>query len=150
MKTYQAKEGEFERKWWLVDAEGMVLGRMSTEIAMLLRGKKKAVFTPHIDTGDFVVVVNASKVKLTGKKLTDKLYYRHSGYIGHLKKRTAAELLEKKPEEVILHSVRGMLPKNRLGRKLLTKLKVYPDGDHPHKAQKPILYKASGVSNESN
>jgi len=137
MKTYSAKKDEIDRKWLLVDAEDKVLGRMATEIARILRGKHKAVFTPHVDTGDFIVVVNADKIRLTGKKLTDKVYYHHTGYTGNLKMTTARNLLEKKPEEVLRHAVRGMLPKNHLGRELLKKLKIYAGPEHPHEAQKP-------------
>ena len=139
MNTYFAKKEEFvDKKWYIVDAEGKVLGRLVTEIANILRGKNKPVYTPHVDTGDFVVVINAEKVKLTGKKLIQKVYYRHSGYIGGLKSITAKELLEKKPEEVIQHAVKGMLPKNRLGRAMFKKLKVYKGAEHPHEAQQPI------------
>ena len=139
MKTYFARKETMEaRDWRLVDAEGKVLGRLATEVADLLRGKNKPIYTPHVDTGDFVVVVNADKIKLTGRKWEQKVYYRHSGYPGGLKSLTAKELLEKKPEELIRHAVKGMLPKNRLGRKMLKKLKVYADNDHPHEAQKPV------------
>ncbi len=140
MKTYMAKKGEVERKWYLVDASGKVLGRLASQIAIKLRGKDKPIFTPHVDTGDFVIVINAEKVRLTGKKWENKFYYRHSGYMGGLKKISAKELLKKKPEELIRHAVRGMLPKNRLGRKLLKKLKVYAGPNHPHEAQKPIKW----------
>lgn len=139
MKTYYAKKEEpIERKWVLIDAEGKVLGRMATEIADILRGKKKPVYTPHVDTGDFVVVVNAAKVRLTGKKWDGKVYYRYSGHLGGLKGQSAKDMLEKKPEELIRHAVRGMLPKNRLGRKMINKLKVYAGSEHPHEAQLPI------------
>ena len=141
MKTYFAKKEErIEKKWVLVDAEGKVLGRMATEIADILRGKNKPVYTPHVDTGDFVVVVNAEKVQLTGKKWDQKVYYRHSGYIGGLKAQSAKEVLEKKPEALIRHAVKGMLPKNRLGRKMINKLKVYRGSEHPHEAQLPIPF----------
>ena len=136
-KTYNAKPGEIERGWFVVDANGETLGRLATQIADTLRGKRKPQYTPHIDTGDFVVVVNAEKISVTGKKLTDKKYYRHSGYPGGLKTRTLAEQLERRPEEVIRKAVKGMLPRTRLGRKQLTKLKVYAGPDHPHAAQKP-------------
>jgi large subunit ribosomal protein L13 len=136
-KTYSAKTGEVERAWYLVDLEGLVLGRAASRIATLLRGKNKAVFTPHVDTGSFVVAVNADKIKLTGRKLTQKMYYRHSGYIGNLKSRTAAEQLKKKPEDMVRLAVRGMLPKNSLGRQILKKLKIYAGPNHPHEAQKP-------------
>jgi len=138
MKTIFAnKETLAERRWWLVDADGKVLGRLATEVADVLRGKNKAIFTPHVDTGDFVVVINAEKVKLTGNKLSDKMYHRHSGFIGGLKSISAGNLLQKKPEAVIQHAVKGMLPKNRLGRKMIKKLKVYAGPEHPHEAQQP-------------
>lgn len=136
-KSYQAKPAEVDRKWVIVDAAGKPLGRIATEVALMLRGKRKPQFTPHVDTGDFVVVVNAKKVRLTGHKLTDKKYYRHSAWVGSLKETTAGELLDKHPDRVIRFAVKGMLPKNRLGRKLLTKLKIYAGADHPHAAQKP-------------
>jgi large subunit ribosomal protein L13 len=139
MKTYFAKKEEpIEKKWVLMDADGMILGRMVTEIADVLRGKNKPVYTPHVDTGDFVVVINAEKVRLTGRKWDQKVYYRHSGYPGGIKGQPAKEVLEKKPEELIRHAVKGMLPKNRLGRKMFTKLKVYCGAVHPHEAQGPI------------
>ena len=137
MKTYVAKDTERERNWLVVDAEGMILGRLATQIADTLRGKRKPTYTPHIDTGDFVVVVNAEKIAVTGKKRTDKRYYRHSGYPGGLKSRTLAEMLDRRPEEVIRLAVKGMLPRNRLARKQLTKLKVYAGPEHPHAAQQP-------------
>ncbi len=138
MKTYQAKKEEIDRKWYLVNAEGKVLGRLSTELAKILKGKNKPIYTPHVDTGDFVVVVNAGKVTLTGKKLKDKIYYHHTGYPGGIKQMSAEKLLAKKPTEMIRMAVRGMLPKNSLGRQMLRKLKVYPGPNHPHEAQKPI------------
>jgi large subunit ribosomal protein L13 len=137
MKTWNAKPGEVVRKWYVVDAEGQTLGRLATQIADALRGKRKPVYTPHVDVGDFVVVVNAEKISVTGTKLQDKMYYRHSGYPGGLKKRTLNDMLERRPEEVIRLAVRGMLPKNRLARKQLTKLKIYAGPEHPHEAQKP-------------
>jgi large subunit ribosomal protein L13 len=137
MKTYVAKPTDRERNWLVVDANGQTLGRLATQIADVLRGKRKPTYTPHIDTGDFVIVVNAEKIAVTGKKLTDKLYYRHSGYPGGLKSRTLQEMLDRRPEEVIRIAVKGMLPKNRLARKQLTKLKVYVGPDHPHAAQQP-------------
>jgi large subunit ribosomal protein L13 len=137
MKTWNAKPGELERSWFLVDAEGRTLGRLATEIAETLRGKRKPQYTPHVDTGDFVVVVNAGKVAVTGKKLDDKIYYRHSGYPGGLKERTLREELERRPTEVIRKAVKGMLPRNRLGRAQLRKLKVYAGPEHPHEAQRP-------------
>jgi len=137
MKTYVATPIDRERNWLVVDAEGQTLGRLATQIADALRGKRKPTYTPHVDGGDFVVVVNAEKISVTGAKLQEKLYYRHSGYPGGLKKRTLGEMLERRPEEVIRLAVRGMLPKNRLARKQLTKLKVYAGPEHPHEAQKP-------------
>lgn len=137
MKTFVAKEAEVEKKWHLVDAQDKVLGRMATQIAMRLRGKHKPVFTPHADTGDFIVVVNAEKVALTGAKWDNKVYYRYSGYLGGLKEITARKLLEKKPEEIIRLAVKRMLPKNSLGRRQLKKLKIYTGPDHPHEAQEP-------------
>lgn len=137
MKTQFASKDDVEHKWYLVNAEGAVLGRLAVKIANYLRGKNKPVFTPNSDTGDFIVVVNADKVKLTGKKLDKKIYYRHSGYPGGLKAETAKERLRKKPEGVIIDAVWGMLPKGRLGRAILKKLKVYKGPEHPHKAQKP-------------
>ncbi|MBI1920885.1 MAG: 50S ribosomal protein L13 [Geobacter sp.] len=137
MKTQVAKKEEVTRDWFLVDADNKVLGRIATEIAKVLRGKNKPVYTPSVDTGDFVVVVNAEKIALTGKKLSDKVYYHHSGYVGGIKSITAGKLLEKKPEDLLRIAVRGMLPKNKLGRHMLKKLKVYSGGEHPHKAQQP-------------
>ena len=137
MKTYVATPKDRERNWLLVDAEGQTLGRLATQIADALRGKRKPTYTPHIDVGDFVVVVNAEKIAVTGDKLREKMYYRHSGYPGGLKKRTLSEMLARRPEEVIRLAVRGMLPKNRLARKQLTKLKVYAGPEYPHEAQKP-------------
>lgn len=138
MKSYMARKGEVPRQWYVVDAQGKILGRLASRIAMVLRGKTKPVFTPHTDAGDFVIVVNAAQVRLTGRKLADKLYYRHSGYPGGLKTISARHLLQRKPEEVLRHAVRGMLPKNSLGRHLLKKLKVYAGGEHPHRAQQPV------------
>lgn len=137
MKTYVATPQDRQRDWLLVDATGQTLGRLSTQIADALRGKRKPVYTPHVDTGDFVIVVNAEKISVTGNKRADKKYYRHSGFPGGLKVRTLSEQLERRPEEVIRHAVKGMLPRNRLARKQLTKLKVYAGPDHPHAAQKP-------------
>jgi large subunit ribosomal protein L13 len=137
MKTYSAKPKEIEQRWYVVDAEGQTLGRLATRIADTLRGKRKPQFTPHVDTGDFVVVVNAEKVAVTGKKLEQKLYYRHSGYPGGLRSRTLAEQLERRPTEVIRKAVKGMLPRNRLARRQITKLKVYSGPTHPHEAQNP-------------
>ena len=135
--TYSAKSSDFDEKWWLVDAEGEVLGRLATQIAARLRGKHNPMFTPHVDSGDSVIVVNAEKIVLTGRKWAQKTYYRHSGYIGGLKEITAKKLLEKQPEDLVRFAVKGMLPKNRLGKTLLKKLKVYAGGSHPHEAQKP-------------
>ncbi|MBW1992749.1 MAG: 50S ribosomal protein L13 [Deltaproteobacteria bacterium] len=137
MKTFMAKKEEASRQWYLVDAEGQVVGRLASRIASVLRGKHKPVFTPHADTGDFVVVVNADKVRFTGNKLDKKVYYRHSGYMGGLKSTSARQMLKKKPEEVLRHAVRGMLPKNSLGRRQLKKLKIYAGAEHPHAAQQP-------------
>jgi len=143
MKTYSAKPHEIEQAWYLVDADQRTLGRLATEIADLLRGKGKPAYTPHVDTGDFVVVVNAKKVRVTGKKLEQKIYYRHSGYPGGLRERTLAEQLERRPEEVIRKAVKGMLPKNKLASAQLRKLKVYAGSEHPHTAQNPVPLKES-------
>lgn len=137
MKTYQTPVKDIERNWFVVDAEGKVLGRLASEIAVRLRGKHKANYSNYMDVGDFVVVINAEKVRLTGNKLADKIYYRHSGYIGGIKSQSAKEVLEKKPEELIRTAVQGMLGKNRLGRQQLKKLKVYAGAEHPHQAQQP-------------
>ena len=138
MKTYQAKKEDLDHQWYLVNAEGKVLGRLATELAKILRGKNKPSFTPHVDTGDFVIVVSAEKVVLTGKKMKDKIYYHHTGYPGGIKAISAEKLLAKKPTEVLRIAVKGMLPKNSLGRQMLQKLKVYAGPDHPHEAQKPV------------
>jgi large subunit ribosomal protein L13 len=137
MKTYSAKPGEVQRDWYVVDAEGQTLGRLATQIADRLRGKGKPQFTPHVDTGDFVVVVNAEKIAVTGNKLEAKMYYRHSGYPGGLRSRPLREQLERVPTEVLRKAVKGMLPRNRLGRQQLTKLKIYAGPEHPHAAQEP-------------
>jgi large subunit ribosomal protein L13 len=137
MKTFVAKEQDVNKKWYVVDAENKVLGRLATQIAARLRGKHKPIYTPHADTGDFIVVVNAKKVAMTGSKLDRKMYYRHSGYVGGLKQISARKLLEKKPEEIIRYAVRRMLPKNSLGRRQLKKLKIYAGPEHPHQAQQP-------------
>ena len=137
MKTYSAKTGEITRDWYLVDAEGKTLGRLATQIADRLRGKGKPQYTPHIDTGDFVVVVNAEKIAVTGNKLDAKMYYRHSGFPGGLRVRPLREQLERRPTEVLRKAVKGMLPKNRLAREQLTKLKIYAGPEHPHEAQAP-------------
>ena len=137
MKTYSAKASEIEQRWYVVDAEGQTLGRLATRIADALRGKGKPEYTPHIDSGDFVVVVNAEKIAVTGKKLDDKRYYRHSGYPGGLRSRTLREELDRRPTEVLRTAVKGMLPRNRLARRQITKLKVYTGPEHPHGAQSP-------------
>jgi large subunit ribosomal protein L13 len=137
MKTQYAKKEDVERKWYVADADDQVLGRLAVKIATYLRGKHKPVFTPSVDTGDFVIVVNAEKVKLTGRKLEGKIYYWHTGYPGGIKSETAGERMDRKPEEVIRAAVWGMLPKNRLGRAMFKKLKVYKGSEHPHKAQQP-------------
>ena len=137
MKTFVAKPNETSREWYVVDATDMVLGRLATQVAMRLRGKHKPTFTPHVDTGDFIIVVNADKIKLTGRKWDQKAYYRHSGYPGGITETTADVMREKYPERMIFAAVRGMLPKNRLGRKMIKKLKVYAGPDHPHTAQAP-------------
>lgn len=137
MGTFQAKKGEVDRQWVLIDAKDMVLGKLAVKAASILRGKTKPEFTPHADVGDFVVVINADKVLLTGDKVEQKTYYRHSGYMGGIKSATVREVLKKKPEEVIKHAVKGMLPKNSLGRAMFRKLKVYAGENHPHEAQKP-------------
>ncbi len=137
MKTEVAKIENVKRDWYLVDAQDVVLGRLATQVANILRGKNKAIFTPSVDTGDFVVVVNAEKIALTGRKLADKVYYSHTGFPGGLKEITAGKLLEKKPEDIIKKAVKGMLPKNKLARHMLKKLKVYAGASHPHDAQQP-------------
>jgi large subunit ribosomal protein L13 len=137
MKTYTAKPGEIERQWYVVDAESKTLGRLATEIADVLRGKGKPAYTPHVDTGDFVIVVNAEKIHVTGQKLDQKLYYKHSGYPGGLHTRTLREQLARRPEEVLRKAVRGMLPKNKLASAQLRKLKIYAGPEHPHAAQNP-------------
>ncbi len=139
MKTYQAKKEELEQTWYLVDAEGKVLGRLAVELVKILKGKNKPTYTPHLDTGDFVVVVNAGKVALTGKKMKDKIYYHHTGYPGGIKEMNAEKLLAKKPTEMIRMAVKGMLPKNSLGRQMIRKLKIYAGPNHPHEAQKPVI-----------
>ncbi|MDP2725360.1 MAG: 50S ribosomal protein L13 [Syntrophales bacterium] len=137
MKTYNAKKEDMAREWFVVDAHGLVLGRVATKIAHRLRGKDKPIFTPYMDTGDFVIVVNADKVVLTGKKLTDKIYYSYSGYPGGLRETPAGKMLKEKPANVLRMAVKGMLPKNSLGRAMLKKLKIYAGGTHPHEAQCP-------------
>jgi large subunit ribosomal protein L13 len=141
MKTYMAKNAEAQasRKWWVVDAKDQPLGRLASKVATLLRGKHKATFTPHLDTGDFVIVINAQKVKVTGAKATEKMYYRHSGYPGGIRGESFQHVLARQPEFPIQRAVKGMLPKNVLGRQLMTKLKIYPAEKHPHQAQKPAI-----------
>ncbi len=139
MRTLFAKKGEIDRKWYIIDAKDVVLGRLAAKVATFLRGKSKPVFTPNVDTGDFVIVINADKVKLTGNKLDKKIYYSHSGYPGGLKSETAREFLNRCPEKMITKAVWGMLPKGRLGRAMLKKLKVYKGSEHPHAAQKPEI-----------
>jgi large subunit ribosomal protein L13 len=138
MKTFSAKPAEVRRDWYLVDATGKTLGRLSTEIARRLRGKHKPVYTPHVDTGDYIVVINAEKVRVTGNKLKDKIYYHHTGYIGNLKSISLEKLLDEAPELVIESSVRGMLPKGPLGRKMMSKLRVFAGAEHEHTAQQPV------------
>ena len=137
MKSFMASPATIERKWYVVDATGHTLGRLSSEIAKVLRGKNKPTFTPHIDTGDYVIVVNADKIKVTGKKLEQKIYYNHSDYVGGMRETSLAQMMAKKPTEVILLAVKGMLPKGPLGRTMITKLHVYAGPEHPHAAQKP-------------
>lgn len=137
MKTFMASPATIERKWYVVDATNMTLGRLASEVAKVLRGKNKAIFTPHIDTGDYVIVINASKVKVTGRKLDQKIYYHHSDYVGGMKETTLREMLTKKPEKVVELAVKGMLPKGPLGREMYTKLHVYAGPEHQHAAQKP-------------
>ena len=143
MKTYMPNEAAIERKWYVVDATGLTLGRLASEVAKVLRGKNKPIFTPHADTGDYVIVVNAEKIVVTGKKLSDKIYYSHSDYVGGMKEATLKEMLDKKPEKVVELAVKGMLPKGPLGRKMYTKLFVYAGAEHPHAAQKPEELKLS-------
>ncbi|MFD0615889.1 MULTISPECIES: 50S ribosomal protein L13 [Paenibacillus] len=142
--TYMAKPNEVERKWYIIDAEGKTLGRLATEAASLIRGKHKPQFTPHVDTGDFVVIINAEKIVLTGKKMTDKNYYSHSLYSGGLKVTPAQDMIKKFPERVLEQAIHGMLPKNRLGNAMKLKLKVYAGSEHPHAAQKPEVYELRG------
>ena len=144
MKTYQAKPLEVEREWLVIDAEDQVLGRVATKAAQLLKGKHEPQYTPHVDTGDFVIIVNADKIKVTGAKATAKVYYRHTGYVGHLKSETFREAMEKHPTRVIEHAVKGMLPKGTLGRQMFKKLKGYAGPEHPHQAQKPRKIELEG------
>ena len=141
MKTFMEKKENVDRKWYVIDAEGVTLGRLATKVATVLKGKHKPIYTPHVDCGDFVIVVNAEKVKLTGNKLNDKMYYNHSGYVGGLRERTAKEMIEKYPEEMIERAVKGMLPKNSLGAQMFKKLFVYAGPEHKQQAQKPIELK---------
>ena len=146
MKTYSAKASDVVRRWYVVDAEGQVLGRLATQIATVLRGKHKPTFTPHVDMGDFVIVINADKIHLSGNKKTQKMAYRHSGYPGGLKAVPYTELLASRPERAVEKAVKGMLPKGTLGRQMLTKLKVYAGPDHPHQAQQPVPYTIDQVA----
>jgi large subunit ribosomal protein L13 len=150
MKTYSAKPGEIERKWFVIDAEGVVLGRLASIIASRLRGKHKPMFTPHMDCGDHIVVINADKVHLTGNKLADKTYYRHTGYPGGIKSTTASRILEgKHPERVVEKAVQRMIPKGPLGRQVLTKLKVYAGAEHPHEAQQPEVLDVAAMNDKN-
>ena len=144
MKSYIAKPADIDHKWYVIDAEDKTLGKVAAEIAMILRGKKKPIYTPHVDCGDYVVVVNAEKVAVTGKKEKQKIYKNHSGYPGGLKETTLAELRAKKPEEIIRHAVKGMMPKGKLGRQMFKKLKVYAGPEHPHAAQNPVKIELEG------
>ena len=144
MRTFMANAQNIERKWYVVDAEGQTLGRLASEVAAILRGKHKPTFTPHVDTGDHVIIINAEKIKLTGKKWTDKIYYHHSGHPGGLKQRTANEMRSKYPEQMLEIAIKGMLPKNSLGRQMFKKLHVYAGSEHPHQAQKPEVYELRG------
>ena len=140
MKSYIAKPQEVERKWYILDAEGQTLGRLASEAASILRGKKKPIYTPHVDCGDYVIIINAEKIEVTGKKRKEKIYKRHTGYPGGLKEITFEKLLEKQPEEILRHAVKGMLPKGPLGREMAKKLKVYAGAEHKHEAQKPEIW----------
>lgn len=142
--TYMAKASEIERKWYVIDAEGKTLGRLASEVASILRGKHKPTFTPHVDTGDHVILINAEKIELTGNKMANKVYYRHSGYVGGLKTRTAQEMREKFPERMLELAIKGMLPKGTLGRQMFKKLHVYAGAEHPHQAQQPETYELRG------
>ncbi len=144
MRTFMANAQNIERKWYVVDAEGQTLGRLASEVASILRGKHKPTYTPHVDTGDYVIIVNAEKIQLTGNKLNDKIYYRHSGHPGGLKQRTANEMRSKYPEQMLEIAIKGMLPKNSLGRQMFKKLHVYAGSEHPHQAQKPEVYELRG------
>lgn len=144
MKTYMATPSTIERKWYVVDAEGQTLGRLASEVAAVLRGKHKPTYTPHLDTGDFVIVVNADKIKLTGRKESQKMYYRFTGYVGNMKEITYKNMMEKHPERIVEIAVKGMIPHNALGRQVLSKLHVYADSEHPHQAQKPEVLEIKG------
>lgn len=144
MKTYMATPSTIERKWYVVDAEGQTLGRLASEVAIVLRGKHKPTYTPHLDTGDFVIVVNAEKIKLTGRKESQKMYYRFTGYVGNLKKITYKTMMEKHPDRIIQMAVKGMIPHNVLGRQVMDKLHVYAGSEHPHQAQKPEVLEIKG------
>lgn len=146
MRTYSPKPGDIDRKWYVIDATDVILGRLATHVATLLRGKHKPTFAPHMDTGDFVIVINADKIELTGSKREQKMAYRHSGYPGGLKATSYAELLEENPERAVMKAVAGMLPKNKLGRQQLKKLKVYRGAEHPHAAQQPEPYQLEKVA----
>ncbi len=140
MKSFVAKPADIERKWYVIDANGQTLGRLASQVAMILRGKHKPIYTPHVDCGDHVIVINADKVVLTGKKLDQKVYYRYSGYIGGLKETSARDMLANKPEKMVYEAVKGIMPKNSLGRQMLTKLRVFKGAEHEHAAQKPEAY----------
>jgi large subunit ribosomal protein L13 len=144
LRTYMAKPKEIDRKWYVVDAAGKTLGRLSSEVASVLRGKHKPTYTPHVDTGDHVIILNASKIELTGKKMSDKLYHRHTGHPGGLRTRTAQEMRDTRPEKMLELAIKGMLPKNSLGRKMAKKLHVYAGNEHPHQAQNPENYELRG------
>ncbi len=145
MKTIIPKKEEVKRTWWVVDAEGKTLGRLASEIAILLRGKHKPIYTPSVDVGDFVIVINAEKVKVTGKKEQKKIYYSHSGYLGHLRETPLWLMRQRTPEKIIKRAVKGMLPKTSMGKKMLSRLKVYRGSEHPHQAQKPVKYEPKWV-----
>lgn len=144
MKTYMATPSTIERKWYVVDAQNQTLGRLATEVATVLRGKHKPQYTPHLDTGDYVIVINADKIKVTGNKEEKKMYYRHTGYTGHLKSFTYQEIMDKFPDRIIKYAVKGMIPHNKLAREILTKLHIYAGSEHPHQAQKPEVLEIKG------
>jgi large subunit ribosomal protein L13 len=149
VRTFSPKAADVQRQWHVIDASDIVLGRLASQAAILLRGKHKAIFAPHVDTGDFVIIVNAAKVALTGNKLADKKAYRHSGYPGGLRAVAYSDLMEKSPERAVTKAVKGMLPKNSLGRQMLSKLKVYAGPEHPHQAQKPVPFEITQVSQQA-